>query len=599
MDTKNYMLVILTSIMLIANDLFSADLSLEKISFLYKKLYTDQICFFNKIVFNSGDNSNFNINDLTSDSAARRINKSAPVINKINNHTGSSGLILSNVPLNSNNISAWYLNNGRFNWKENTIGLGFQWPKPENKFARYTSGHIFGAIVNGDTLVAVIEYGSEYLPGYTDENGNPHGNGLPEFRTYKLTHGVNDSDRSMWPNILLGNSDQNAPVYFDKKTMSWQPDDFANQTMFYCYTDSYEGSHNYYSGSTQPLKIDIKQTNFSFNQPEELKNVIYQEYKIINRSNNIWSNAYFNIYTDDDIGEAGNDGAATDTNLRLTYTYNYTSSDFSYGNNPPAVGFLVIRAPLKYTGNSSDSVYYYHGKNKTVKRGYTEMKFNSSVIYHDDSFQPRNYREEYNAIRGLKNNGTPYINPVTNEVTKFVFSGDPGTGSGWIQSGSGDMRFYNGFGPMTVNPGDTQIIVLAQVIDKGVNNLNSITKLRELSVNAKKYYDKCFEDVVISVYNGSSAVPEDFILYQNYPNPFNSSTVIKYVLKKQGHITVKVYDITGKEISTLVNENQKNGTYSVTFSPNENGNQLQSGVLFYTLSVNSVPISTKKLLYVK
>ena len=539
------------------------------------------------------------MNDLNSDSAAGRLKKTTSSFYESNNHSGSNRLILSNVPLNSNNISAWFFNNGLFNSNVTTPFAGFQWPRPENKYARYSSGHILGAIVDDDTLVTVIEYGSEYFPGYTDNNGNPQGNESPDYKLYKLTHGMNDSDRSLWPNSLLGNSDQGAPVYFDNKTMNWKPDDFGNQTMFYRYTDSYTESHHYNSGSTQPLKIDIKQINFSFNQPEELKNVIYQEYKIINRSNNVWTNAYFNFFTDDDIGDSQNDGVGTDTNLRLTYTYNYTANDYDYGNNPPATGFLIIRAPLQFTGNVNDSVFYYHGKNKIVKRGYSEMKFNSSVIYRDDTFQPRNYREEYNAIRGLKNDGTPYINPVTNEITKFVYSGDPVTGTGWIQSGTSDMRFYHGFGPMTVNPGDTQIIVMAQVIDRGDNHLSSITKLRELSVNAKEFYDNCFEDVVISVNTGSSFIPEDFKLYQNYPNPFNSSTVIKYDLKQNGHVTLKLFDITGKEIVNLVNEEKNDGSYSVMFSPEINGYQLQSGVYFYSLSINNNIIETKKLMYIK
>ncbi|MDQ3019999.1 MAG: YCF48-related protein [Bacteroidota bacterium] len=258
--------------------------------------------------------------------------------------------------LNSNNISAWFFNNGNFNHHPDGGNGGFEWPKGENKYARYSSGLLIGAIVNSDTLVTVCDYSSEFFPGQTI-NGTPQGNGTPDFQVYKLIFNVNDSDRLKWLNTVLGNSDQGAPVYFDSTIMNWKPSDYGNQTMFYSYTDSYDASHTNFAGRTAPLKADIKQINFSFNQPEELKNIIYQEYRIINRSNSQWTNAYINLYTDDDLGETQNDAEGIDTNLSLAYTYNYTNMDPVYGTAPPAVGFVIIRAPTFSTGNINDSVY--------------------------------------------------------------------------------------------------------------------------------------------------------------------------------------------------------------------------------------------------
>jgi len=495
--------------------------------------------------------------------------------------------------LNSNNISAWFKNNGIFNHHPLGDG-GFQWPKGENKYARYSSGHYLGALVNNEIRVSAVSYSSEYLPGYTAQSGTPHGNGTPEYKIYKLIHNVNDTDRIKWPNSALGNSDQGAPVYFDSSMMTWKPVDYGNQTMFYSYTDSYPQSHNYYNTSTAPLKADIKQINFSFNQPEKLKNVIYQEYRIINRSNEVWNEAYFNFYSDDDLGESQNDAEGIDTNLRLAYTYNFTQTDYIYGNGPPAVGNLIVRAPLVYTGNSNDTVFYYEGKNKNLKIGYKEMSLNSTVIYHDDSFEPSNYTQTYNAIRGFKNDGNPHINPVTNQPTKYMYSGDPVTGNGWIKSNSGDMRFYQGFGPMTINPGDTQIIVMAQVIAKGSSNLNSITKLREAAITAKEYYDNYFTDVVIGINNSVTSLPDNFVLNQNYPNPFNPVTNINYKIPNADIVNLKIFDISGKEIATLVNQYQQPGSYSVVF----NGNNFSSGVYFYKLTAGKFS-GTKRMMLIK
>jgi photosystem II stability/assembly factor-like uncharacterized protein len=100
---------------------------------------------------------------------------------------------------------------------------------------------------------------------------------------------------------------------------------------------------------------------------------------------------------------------------------------------------------------------------------------------------------------------------------------------------------------------------------------------------------------ITSITNQISDIPTDYFLYQNYPNPFNPSTTIKYELKKSGFIRLKVFDINGKEISTLVSKKQNNGMYEVRFD----ASSLSSGAYFYQLSVNNEQITTKKMIVMK
>jgi hypothetical protein len=89
---------------------------------------------------------------------------------------------------------------------------------------------------------------------------------------------------------------------------------------------------------------------------------------------------------------------------------------------------------------------------------------------------------------------------------------------------------------------------------------------------------------------------EDFHLYQNYPNPFNSSTEIKYHIKNNNSaVMLIVYDILGKEITTLVKDKFNAGDYSVKF----NENSLSSGIYFYRLIVNNKAGDTKKMFLIK
>jgi hypothetical protein len=89
-------------------------------------------------------------------------------------------------------------------------------------------------------------------------------------------------------------------------------------------------------------------------------------------------------------------------------------------------------------------------------------------------------------------------------------------------------------------------------------------------------------------------IPNTFRLGQNYPNPFNPSTTIKYGLPKNSFVTLKVYDILGREVTTLVNENKMAGTYQVNF----NASNLASGIYFYTIKAGDFS-QTKKMLLVK
>ena len=97
-------------------------------------------------------------------------------------------------------------------------------------------------------------------------------------------------------------------------------------------------------------------------------------------------------------------------------------------------------------------------------------------------------------------------------------------------------------------------------------------------------------------------------MYQNYPNPFNPVTRIRYTIKtppksspllkgrtEEGFITIKVYDILGNEVATLVNEYKPAGTYAVEF----NGSTLPSGVYFYRLQTDNGFTATKKLVLLK
>jgi hypothetical protein len=92
--------------------------------------------------------------------------------------------------------------------------------------------------------------------------------------------------------------------------------------------------------------------------------------------------------------------------------------------------------------------------------------------------------------------------------------------------------------------------------------------------------------VTVSINNQFENMASDYKLFQNYPNPFNPSTVISYSLPGNSFVSLKIYNILGKEIASLVNSVQRRGSHDITF--NTNNMNLSSGVYLYTLIATEI-----------
>ncbi|MDP4197331.1 MAG: T9SS type A sorting domain-containing protein, partial [Bacteroidota bacterium] len=91
-----------------------------------------------------------------------------------------------------------------------------------------------------------------------------------------------------------------------------------------------------------------------------------------------------------------------------------------------------------------------------------------------------------------------------------------------------------------------------------------------------------------------SAIPKEFTLYNNFPNPFNPTTTISYSIPKQSHVELKVYDMLGREVTTLIDKEQNAGEYKVKF----NASSLPSGIYVYTIQAGQFR-DAKKLMLLK
>lgn len=112
-------------------------------------------------------------------------------------------------------------------------------------------------------------------------------------------------------------------------------------------------------------------------------------------------------------------------------------------------------------------------------------------------------------------------------------------------------------------------------------------------------WKRSLTEITTEVKNTINSLPENFFLSQNYPNPFNPSTTIKFSIPNSQFAILKIYDILGREVVTLVNEEKQPGTYEITFNVETlHGASLPSGVYFYRLQTGTFS-ETKKFVLIK
>ncbi|MBK8980794.1 MAG: T9SS type A sorting domain-containing protein [Ignavibacteria bacterium] len=139
---------------------------------------------------------------------------------------------------------------------------------------------------------------------------------------------------------------------------------------------------------------------------------------------------------------------------------------------------------------------------------------------------------------------------------------------------------------------DTNIQIGRYNYCKFINNyIGWAYRISPTGIHTKVGGDSTFTNIK----NPNTQIADNFILYQNYPNPFNPNTIISYQLSMFNYVSMKVYDILGNEIKTLVNTKQGSGSYKVKFD----GSGLPSGVYFYSLFIDGDRVDTKKMVLVR
>jgi len=161
-----------------------------------------------------------------------------------------------------------------------------------------------------------------------------------------------------------------------------------------------------------------------------------------------------------------------------------------------------------------------------------------------------------------------------------------------------DYRFLQSVGPFDMEPNDTINIVWACGINNGIDSV------RLESAWAKSIYDN---EYIVTAPNQISnptdkKFAKEYALNQNYPNPFNPSTTIEFSIPKTEYVTLKIYNILGKEVTTLVSDKLTPGIHKYTWDATD----FASGLYYYRIetsdpstSSGQLFVKTRKLLLIK
>lgn len=457
---------------------------------------------------------------------------------------GSCDLGTTSALLDGNNVRARLYNNGGLFWRGS--GNTYTVPKDGTANAIFAAGLWIGGLdPDGNHRFAGTAFGPwEFWPGPIDENTH-----LPvnpgDCSAYDRIWVVNRDDLGL---LALGNTTDDirqwpwhlgAPVTdgdgkpdnYDLKEGD-RPALVGDEMAWWVMNDA--GNNKGWS-ETPPMGLEIQVTAFAFASDDAMDNTTFYRYKIIHKGEDRFEDMYFGFWTDGDLGDASDDYVGSDSTLGMMYYYNGDNVDAGvdgYGTSPPALGFDFVQGPLVPAPGQT-----WTDPDSTVHTDSTRLQMNRFLYYNGDSSPignpTGNTREPYDYLRGIWRDGTPMThggtgyNPGSTNVTRYIFPGDPVTGSYWSEENTdgrgsrntpADRRGLMSTGPFDFAPGQAQEIVLAIVWSQTPNRLASVAQLRRDDILVQGRFDLGFLPATFPDPPQLTATPDDETVILEWAN---------------------------------------------------------------------------------
>ena len=452
--------------------------------------------------------------------------------------------------MNINFISTLIKNTGVSDINSGQDASGLIYPKGSGQTAVYQSGFLWGAKI-GNVGSNIHIGGTVYREGTQSGWINPDGTVVPEddpgVRIWRVRPDVYPGG----PNVDLGpeandeaKSEADVRSQYELDWVEWPAligapyDDVdgngmydpsvdvpgvpgANQTIWFVANDQAPSRTSFMYG-TDPMGIEMQATMWAYSQTGALGNMFFRRYLLINKTDILgnpqtFDSMYVSMWSDPDVGDSGDDYAGCDTVLSVSFAYNGKGQDAIYGGTVPCVGFDFFQGPLvdgvagqdRNKNGVDDASDYGIFKNAVVGPGKINLPMTAAYYYINQDptlTDPVQGSYDQGAVRwyrfmkgriGLTNE--PFVDPNTGQQTTFTLPGDPVAGTGWIdgqQFAYADRRIGMASGPFTMAPGDTQEVVVAEILAgaiQGVDRLSAVALMKFYDQIAQVAYDNFFD----------------------------------------------------------------------------------------------------------
>ena len=468
--------------------------------------------------------------------------------------------------LNINNVRTTIMGGGDMWW--NLSDARYEIPKNSNKHSMFAGALWIAGIDAGEQLKAAAmtyrQTGNDFWTGPLDENGDISTETCENYdKHFAISRQEVDefiawfNDNSAYPDYTIpasitdwpgngidgdyqflapyydanddGNynpSDGDYPRYDTDGNLDCNEDDliYGDQTLYWVFND--KGNIHSETGA-DPIGLEIRAQAFAFATNDEINNMTFYNYKIINKATIQLNDAYFGQWVDPDLGNYQDDYVGCDVARGFGYCYNGDDNDdgaTGYGTTPPAIGVDFFQGPLADLDdgidNDRDSIIDEPGEQSIMSR----------FVYYNNDFtvtgNPENGQHIYNYLLGKWKDGLEITYGGNGRggstPAKFMFPGDTdpyGWGTdgittsddwdnpeGWTEKNSGnepaDRRFVQSAGPFTLEPGAVNRITTGVVWARATagDNLASVELIRLADDKAQALFDNCFQ-----VLNGPDA----------------------------------------------------------------------------------------------
>jgi hypothetical protein len=444
--------------------------------------------------------------------------------------------------LDVNRVGTFVSNSGPIALDVRTFDGGLEYPRGSGVLRLFDVGLWLGAKAP-ELRMAVSEFRSDFEPG-------PWVTPARADSVIGDVFEVTRDDPSGWSDWVTRAAATGAPVV----PSGTAPAFLGDQMIWTVMTDADANGGPFFGQPrpTAPLGAEVALLAWAFDRPGSgLDDAVFLRWRIVNRSATAWDSAYVGIWSDHLPGPPlvypGSD------TLRDLYVTTREVTAESTPDQASAAGVLLLRGPRV----AADTL------------GMT------SYVWWVNGADPRPGPEQWNVLRGLDIRGNVIQTP-DGDPTTFMSSGDPLTGTGWIQPDPRHAHMVMGSGPFTLAPGDTQVVEAALVFgrDPSGDPIESLIDLRAHADSVRASWRSGFASVPAPV---PRPIP---VVLDVAPNPaFGGMRLSVPGGRADGPVTIDVHDLQGRAVRTLTASSNGHGVWQADWDGlDDSGHRCPNGI---------------------